>query len=210
MYRKGQAADSSVLSHPMLWLDERIFGKSHCFPAQVSSNPSFVGWSRSAVKGPSAWNAKYARSDGETEPGSPHMSDGEELGDEDVDYDDVRLYFTTLRLLYLTLRSRYWLSSTAKNFETEAATAVEATPPAVAGRTRTGKAKASSAPMDPTHRSINFQKPCSPRNRTPPSRAFTSVNRAREDILVGRVWRVMSRWSIYEMLRVVGAGLLTR
>jgi glycerol-3-phosphate O-acyltransferase/dihydroxyacetone phosphate acyltransferase len=24
--RKSQAADSSVLSHPMLWLDERIFG----------------------------------------------------------------------------------------------------------------------------------------------------------------------------------------
>jgi hypothetical protein len=27
MYRKGDGADSSVLSHPMLWLDERIFGK---------------------------------------------------------------------------------------------------------------------------------------------------------------------------------------
>ncbi|KAJ9115919.1 hypothetical protein QFC22_005062 [Naganishia vaughanmartiniae] len=73
IYRKGQAADSSVLSHPMMWLDERIFG-----------------WSRSAIKGPGAWNAKYARSDGETEPGSPTMSDGEELGDDDdVDYDDV-------------------------------------------------------------------------------------------------------------------------
>jgi hypothetical protein len=27
---------------------------------------------------------------------------------------------------------------------------------------------------------------------------------------VGRVWRGMYRWSIYGMLRVVGAGLLTR
>lgn len=51
-----------------------------------------AGWSKSAVKGPSAWNAKYARSDGETEPGSPSMSDGEALGDDDdVDYDDVRI-----------------------------------------------------------------------------------------------------------------------
>jgi hypothetical protein len=53
----------------------------------------FAGWSRSAIKGPSAWDAKsYARSDGETEPGSPSMTDGEELGDEDVDYDDVSIY----------------------------------------------------------------------------------------------------------------------
>lgn len=29
--RKGQSADSSVLSHPMMWLDERIFGMSSCF-----------------------------------------------------------------------------------------------------------------------------------------------------------------------------------
>jgi hypothetical protein len=28
IYRKSAAADASVLSHPMLWLDERIFGMS--------------------------------------------------------------------------------------------------------------------------------------------------------------------------------------
>lgn len=28
IYRKSAAADASVLSHPMLWLDERIFGTS--------------------------------------------------------------------------------------------------------------------------------------------------------------------------------------
>jgi glycerol-3-phosphate O-acyltransferase/dihydroxyacetone phosphate acyltransferase len=27
--RRTQAADSSVLSHPMLWLDEQIFGESY-------------------------------------------------------------------------------------------------------------------------------------------------------------------------------------
>jgi len=76
--RKSGAADSSVLSHPMLWLDERIFG-----------------WSRSASVGQSVWNSTKmdrSRSEPSTAPGSPADSDDEEY-EADVDYDDVRVYF---------------------------------------------------------------------------------------------------------------------
>jgi glycerol-3-phosphate O-acyltransferase/dihydroxyacetone phosphate acyltransferase len=72
--RKSGAADSSVLSHPMLWLDERIFG-----------------WSRSASVGQSVWNSTKmdrSRSEPSTAPGSPADSDNEEY-EADVDYDDV-------------------------------------------------------------------------------------------------------------------------
>lgn len=72
--RKSQAADSSVLSHPMLWLDERIFG-----------------WSRSAAVGRAVWNGTKmdkTRSEPSTAPGSPVDSDNEE-SEADIDYDDV-------------------------------------------------------------------------------------------------------------------------
>lgn len=74
--RKSGAADSSVLSHPMLWLDERIFG-----------------WSRSAAVGQSVWGQpsgrERSRSQPSTAPASPAESDDEEYSDVDVDYDDV-------------------------------------------------------------------------------------------------------------------------
>jgi hypothetical protein len=72
IYRKSAAADSSVLSHPITWLDERIFG-----------------WSRSASS--SVWGGSSKdrfRSEPPTAPGSPNDSDGEEF-EADVDYDDV-------------------------------------------------------------------------------------------------------------------------
>lgn len=72
LYRKSAAADSSVLSHPITWLDERIFG-----------------WSRSASS--SVWGGSTKdrfRSEPPTAPGSPNDSDGEEF-EADVDYDDV-------------------------------------------------------------------------------------------------------------------------
>lgn len=74
IYRKSAAADSSVLSHPITWLDERIFG-----------------WSRSASS--SVWGGSSKdrfRSEPPTAPGSPNDSDGEEF-EADVDYDDVCL-----------------------------------------------------------------------------------------------------------------------
>lgn len=72
---KSQTVDTSVLSHPLLWLDERVFG-----------------WSRS---GPAAraWSADGSRSVPPTAPGSPRVpgsprdSDTEE--EADVDYDDI-------------------------------------------------------------------------------------------------------------------------
>ncbi|EIW72795.1 hypothetical protein TREMEDRAFT_70810 [Tremella mesenterica DSM 1558] len=69
--RKSDKADSSVLSHPMIWLDERIFG-----------------WSRSASVG-QVWGAKgdKLRSEPSTAPGSPYESEDEE--EADVDYDDI-------------------------------------------------------------------------------------------------------------------------
>lgn len=77
MSRKAQASDS-VLSHPMLWLDERIFG-----------------WNRSAGLGQSVWGAPSAglgrdrsRSNPPTAPSSPAESDDEQE-EADVDYDDV-------------------------------------------------------------------------------------------------------------------------
>jgi hypothetical protein len=76
IYRKSAAADSSVLSHPITWLDERIFG-----------------WSRSASS--SVWGGSSKdrfRSEPPTAPGSPNDSDGEEF-EADVDYDDVRFTF---------------------------------------------------------------------------------------------------------------------
>ncbi|WWD17819.1 hypothetical protein CI109_102262 [Kwoniella shandongensis] len=82
--RKGQAADQSVLSHPMLWLDERIFG-----------------WNRSASVGQSVWGAaskleKPPRSEPSTAPASPAESDDEEY-EADVDYDDVLAIIDTRR-----------------------------------------------------------------------------------------------------------------
>ena len=73
LYRKSQATDSSVLSHPILWLDERIFG-----------------WNRSATVGSIVWDGKERtpRSEPSTAPGSPAESDDEEY-EADVDYDDV-------------------------------------------------------------------------------------------------------------------------
>ncbi|WVQ97401.1 hypothetical protein IAU59_004514 [Kwoniella sp. CBS 9459] len=79
--RKSQAADSSVLSHPMLWLDERIFG-----------------WNRSASVGQSVWNGTKmdkTRSEPSTAPASPAESDNEE--EADVDYDDVLAIIDTRR-----------------------------------------------------------------------------------------------------------------
>ncbi|ODO07219.1 glycerol-3-phosphate O-acyltransferase/dihydroxyacetone phosphate acyltransferase [Cryptococcus wingfieldii CBS 7118] len=80
--RKSQSADSSVLSHPMLWLDERIFG-----------------WNRSASIGQSVWSSgrmEKTRSEMEAEPLSPTDSDGEEY-EADVDYDDVLAIIDTKR-----------------------------------------------------------------------------------------------------------------
>ncbi|OCF30421.1 glycerol-3-phosphate O-acyltransferase/dihydroxyacetone phosphate acyltransferase [Kwoniella heveanensis BCC8398] len=79
--RKSQAADSSVLSHPMLWLDERIFG-----------------WNRSASVGQSVWSGTKMdknRSEPSTAPTSPAESDNEE--EADVDYDDVLAIIDTRR-----------------------------------------------------------------------------------------------------------------
>ncbi|WVQ82544.1 hypothetical protein IAT38_004673 [Cryptococcus sp. DSM 104549] len=80
--RKSQTADSSVLSHPMLWLDERIFG-----------------WNRSASVGQSVWGGTKldkARSEPSTAPASPNESDDEEY-EADVDYDDVLAIIDTRR-----------------------------------------------------------------------------------------------------------------
>ncbi|AAW42180.1 glycerol-3-phosphate O-acyltransferase, putative [Cryptococcus deneoformans JEC21] len=80
--RKSQTADSSVLSHPMLWLDERIFG-----------------WSRSASVGQSVWSSSAANKQQESEaaPASPYDSEGEEEEEADVDYDDVLAIIDTRR-----------------------------------------------------------------------------------------------------------------
>ncbi len=74
--RKSQATDSSVLSHPMLWLDERIFG-----------------WNRSASVGQSVWGGRASgpSEPSTTAPGSPAESDDEEF-EADVDYDDVGVW----------------------------------------------------------------------------------------------------------------------
>ncbi|ORY32320.1 hypothetical protein BCR39DRAFT_523975 [Naematelia encephala] len=80
--RKSGAPDSSVLSHPMLWLDERIFG-----------------WSRSASVGQSVWGGTKmdkTRSEPSTASGSPAESDDEEY-EADVDYDDVLAIIDTRR-----------------------------------------------------------------------------------------------------------------
>ena len=85
--RKSQSADSSVLSHPMLWLDERIFG-----------------WNRSVAVGQSVWGAgssgrdrAFSASAPSTEPTSPVESDDEEY-EADVDYDDVLSIIDTRRV----------------------------------------------------------------------------------------------------------------
>jgi glycerol-3-phosphate O-acyltransferase/dihydroxyacetone phosphate acyltransferase len=82
IYRKSANADSSVLSHPITWLDERIFG-----------------WSRSASS--SVWGGSSrldrSRLEPPTAPGSPNDSDGEEY-EADVDYDDVSRTPGSLRL----------------------------------------------------------------------------------------------------------------
>lgn len=86
--RKSQTADSSVLSHPMLWLDERIFGAYYMLNATMSLMP---GWNRSASVGQSVWGGTKmdrTRSEPSTAPASPAESDDEEY-EADVDYDDV-------------------------------------------------------------------------------------------------------------------------
>ena len=91
IYRKSAAADSSVLSHPITWLDERIFG-----------------WSRSASS--SVWGAKMdrARNEPPTAPGSPEDSDGEEY-EADVDYDDVSPWLYLMPVL-MSRSSQLWIS----------------------------------------------------------------------------------------------------
>jgi hypothetical protein len=100
MYRKGDSADSSVLSHPMLWLDERIFGKLDGRRPENNNRANVwkigIGWSRSAAKGPNVWNAK-PRSELGSPPLSPTESDTEEVGGADVDYDDVLAIIDTRR-----------------------------------------------------------------------------------------------------------------
>lgn len=83
MSRKSQTSDS-VLSHPMLWLDERIFG-----------------WNRSAAVGQSVWGTSHSgrdrsRSNPPTAPASPAESDDEQE-EADVDYDDVLAVIDTGR-----------------------------------------------------------------------------------------------------------------
>jgi glycerol-3-phosphate O-acyltransferase/dihydroxyacetone phosphate acyltransferase len=67
-------ADSSVLSHPVAWLDNRIFGWSRRDSASMA-------WRTDDDK------ARSPRSEPSTAPGSPHESDDEI--EADVDYDDV-------------------------------------------------------------------------------------------------------------------------
>ena len=91
--RKSQAADSSVLSHPMLWLDERIFGTIRPCPAHLILIDADLGWNRSASIGQAVWGGTKtdrARSEPSTAPASPADSDDEEY-EADVDYDDVGL-----------------------------------------------------------------------------------------------------------------------
>ena len=95
--RKSQNADSSVLSHPMLWLDERIFGE---LPRRVAlPKADLTGWSRSASVGQSVWNGAKSPSEPSTGPSSPVESDNEEY-EADVDYDDVSGYAILTRLRY--------------------------------------------------------------------------------------------------------------
>lgn len=85
LFRNRETGDSSVLSHPMSWLDDRIFG-----------------WSRSAVTGPDAWNARPMNQASASSPRAAmtDLSDEEESGggeEEDVDYDDVLAIIDTKR-----------------------------------------------------------------------------------------------------------------
>lgn len=71
---KSQTVDTSVLSHPLMWLDERVFG-----------------WSRSAPAA-RAWSLDGGRSVPPTAPSSPRSTSPRESDTEeeaDVDYDDV-------------------------------------------------------------------------------------------------------------------------
>jgi len=61
-------AQENLLSHPMNWLDERLFG-----------------WSRSAGRGTSAWAGPLPRSRDVSRAASPEVSDDEDTGD----YDNV-------------------------------------------------------------------------------------------------------------------------
>ncbi|KAI0302000.1 glycerol-3-phosphate O-acyltransferase [Russula brevipes] len=61
-------AQENLLSHPMNWLDERLFG-----------------WSRSAGRGTSAWAGPQPRSRDVSRSASPEVSDDEDTGD----YDNV-------------------------------------------------------------------------------------------------------------------------
>jgi len=61
-------AQENLLSHPMNWLDERLFG-----------------WSRSAGRGTSAWAGSLPRSRDVSRAASPEVSDDEDTGD----YDNV-------------------------------------------------------------------------------------------------------------------------
>ncbi|WOO85271.1 putative acyltransferase [Vanrija pseudolonga] len=77
--QKSKNVESSVLSHPILWLDERIFG-----------------WNRRGSAIESWEQSPGGRSEPPTAPGSPHDSDVEEE-DPDVDYDDILAVVETKR-----------------------------------------------------------------------------------------------------------------
>lgn len=77
--QKSKNVESSVLSHPILWLDERIFG-----------------WNRRGSAIESWEQSPGGRSEPPTAPGSPHDSDVEDE-DPDVDYDDILAVVETKR-----------------------------------------------------------------------------------------------------------------
>jgi len=74
--------DSSVLSHPVAWLDNRIFGWNR-------RGSTSLAWKTDDVK------SRSPRSEPSTAPGSPHESDDEM--EADVDYDDVLAVVDTRR-----------------------------------------------------------------------------------------------------------------
>ena len=74
--------DSSVLSHPVAWLDNRIFGWNR-------RGSTSLAWKTDDDK------SRSPRSEPSTAPGSPHESDDEM--EADVDYDDVLAVVDTRR-----------------------------------------------------------------------------------------------------------------
>lgn len=73
---KSQLAEASVLSHPINWLDDRIFG-----------------WNRRGSAAQAWENASNGRYEPETAPGSPRNPgsprDSDDEEEADVDYDDI-------------------------------------------------------------------------------------------------------------------------